>query len=772
VAKKKGNREPSSKRQPADDPGGFVMPPSFDPRLMERMMRQAMRQQGIPDNRNPDLAAAEDLAFQAYEAEDIERRVLLARQAIEICPDCAEAFVCLAEVAPTAEAAETIYRMGVAAGESALGGADRLASYEGHFWSILETRPYLRARFGLAQALWANGKREEAIGECRELLRLNPEDNQGVRYELGTYCSDTGQDDLWQELLDQYPDDASADWNFSRALLTFRRQGDSPEACELLRQAHAANPHVAPLLLGSRLLPIEQPEFIEIGGQTEAVSYALQFSTAWRNAPGSLAWVRRTLRIALPDREFAPSISLRRLMAEVAELPQVAGQVWQVDVRRSKLGCADDLAGPSPWTLIVTCPESNDLLALGAMDGDAQPSAHETLLRVLEAMRDPREHEPHRPELLQVRRKTFAKHWQPKLEKLDIECQWVEELDHVEYVLERLTTVVRFSPRTAGSLEDHVGEMADLPLEPGEVWQADVRRVATWVTEDDVPQRPCATLVVSCTKTLVLAQQVSVDDPQPEMVSVAVMTAILNPVVGDPHLPGTIEVGSDEVCQLLAQHLAPLGVECRVIPVLDQLEFIYGEMEQGLASSDELLALIDTPGVTLDHVAGFFDAAAEFYRRQPWRHVAGDRLIRIHCSRFHTDTWYAVVMGQSGMTLGLAMYEDLELLQAILRADPDTDRRHAGMSVMFGEAFEISVRDLDAAEEHGWPIAGPEAYPLIMRVNPGMAVRPPLNWELELAEACLRAIPAFLNRQATTGEARMAVPTAAGELDLTLCWQD
>jgi hypothetical protein len=127
-------------------------------------------------------------------------------------------------------------------------------------------------------------------------------------------------------------------------------------------------------------------------------------------------------------------------------------------------------------------------------------------------------------------------------------------------------------------------------------------------------------------------------------------------------------------------------------------------------------------------------------------------------------------MGQSGMTLGLAMYEDLELLQSILRQEGDTDRRQAGISVMFGEAFEISVRDLDTAERHGWPVAGPEAYPLILRVNPGMAVRPPLAWELELTEACLRAIPDFLQHP-SGGEFCVTVPTSTGELELALNWQ-
>ena len=44
-------------------------------------------------------------------------------------------------------------------------------------------------------------------------------------------------------------------------------------------------------------------------------------------------------------------------------------------------------------------------------------------------------------------------------------------------------------------------------------------------------------------------------------------------------------------------------------------------------------------------------------------------------------------------------------------------------------------------------MAGPEAYPLVIRINPGRAVRPPLAWELELLEGCLWAIPEFLAKE-------------------------
>ena len=170
-------------------------------------------------------------------------------------------------------------------------------------------------------------------------------------------------------------------------------------------------------------------------------------------------------------------------------------------------------------------------------------------------------------------------------------------------------------------------------------------------------------------------------------------------------------------------------------------------------------------------IGGFFDAAATFYRQAPWRKVPGDAPIKAECETFQNGTWYAVVMGQSGITLGLAMYENLDLLMEIVSGNDDDEqntRRTSGLSMTFGEAFDVAARDFDAAQKHKWPVAGPEAYPCAIRVNPGFAFRPPLAWELQLLEGCLRAIPGFLDSEGP--EWSGTLPTASGELPMRLSW--
>ena len=239
---------------------------------------------------------AQDLMYDAWDASSTRERVGLARQALDMSPDCADAYVLLAEEASRnlGEACK-LYQKGVEAGERALGEAF-FEENVGHFWGMLESRPYMRARAGLAQSLWLLGEQEAAIEHYRELLRLNPNDNQGNRYELLACLMDVERDDEVQELLAQYEDDAMADWLYSRTLVAFRRSGDSPEARRRLKEAVDQNRHVPDYLLGRKALPRSLPDYITWGGEDEAVAYVARFFNGWQQTRGALDWLAKQVR--------------------------------------------------------------------------------------------------------------------------------------------------------------------------------------------------------------------------------------------------------------------------------------------------------------------------------------------------------------------------------------------------------------------------------------------------------------------------------------------
>ena len=260
-----------------------------DPRSMEGALAAIGRGAAsyAPDEA---LYEAQDLMYEAFEAQG-DRRVTLARDALAISPDCADAYLLLAEETPScAEDARELLEQGVAAGERALG-PEPFEEDVGHFWGILETRPYMRVRAALAETLWALDGREEAVEHQRDLLRLNPSDNQGLRYRQAEWLLWLERYDELDQLFATYEDDAAAAFAYTMALAAYRREGDSARARQLLDEARELNPHVPAYLSGRKRLPRRLPDYVGFGGDSEAVDYAASATALWASVAGALTWL-------------------------------------------------------------------------------------------------------------------------------------------------------------------------------------------------------------------------------------------------------------------------------------------------------------------------------------------------------------------------------------------------------------------------------------------------------------------------------------------------
>lgn len=292
--------------------------PNFDPRSIEKTMSQVKRlleerdfasleeanaflQELIakgeplesPTPRTP-LEQAQDLIYEAWESKG-RRRVELAHRALNISKDCADAYVLLAEESvKDLYEAKDLYEQGVKAGERALG-SKVFEEEVGHFWDMQETRPYMRARRGLAQCLWWLGEHHQAIEHYHDMLRLNPNDNQGIRYILINWLLEEGRDETAEKLLNQFEGDTGATWLYSRALWIFRKEGASKKADNCLKEALEQNRFVPAYLLGMKNLPKQLPAFIGLGDENEAIEYASEGMMLWLKTAGALEWLAENL---------------------------------------------------------------------------------------------------------------------------------------------------------------------------------------------------------------------------------------------------------------------------------------------------------------------------------------------------------------------------------------------------------------------------------------------------------------------------------------------
>ena len=268
------------------EPSASAQPPLLDPRALEGDLRVFRGQE-----KDTALALAQDLMYRAWDEPNHALCIMLAREALTVSPDCADAYVMLAELeADTLARAMALYRAGVQAGERALGEAF-FAEHEGHFWGLLETRPYMRALHGLATTCWDAGAFEEAAALYRNMLRLNPGDNQGARYQLLPLLMEMENMEEADALLAAYEGDISPEWAYTRALRLFQQEQDTARANQALAKALEYNPHVPDLLLKNKPLPDRLPVHVTFGGEDEAAHYVVNALPLWWETPGALAWL-------------------------------------------------------------------------------------------------------------------------------------------------------------------------------------------------------------------------------------------------------------------------------------------------------------------------------------------------------------------------------------------------------------------------------------------------------------------------------------------------
>jgi len=306
-----------------------------------------------------------------------------------------------------------------------------------------------------------------------------------------------------------------------------------------------------------------------------------------------------------------------------------------------------------------------------------------------------------------------------------------------------------------------------------DVWQFDARPARSPIRVDNKLVVPWLSFVTNFAGEAIVGFDMSHEEPTLVEAEQFLLQTMCQPQAGEPHRPTVIQVQREHWATGLRAKLKGLNIEIQVNESLEDIDQVYEDFNVDLATGQEATGLLDMPNVTPAAVAGLFDAAAFFFEQAPWT-KAGERPLQIACSQFESSPWYAVLMGQGGMTRALVLYDSLETLLRIQAGDlleEENARLTSGLTVVFGGKDDLVLKDAEAAAMHGWKVAAKDAFPTVYRIEPGLSIRPPLAWEVQLLEGCLRAIPEFLRKKTRRlAPLELAVPTAGGELKLVVSW--
>lgn len=240
---------------------------------------------------SPPSAIADDLYCDALDAATEAQCSKMMRKVLKLDPGHTDAllYVLHGHKLPIEQEIEVLRKI-ILLEEKRLG-KKAFKELAGAFWGFMETRPYMRARAQLAACLHYAGRIKEAIAEWEAMLKLNPNDNQGVRYDLLTCYLALNKLEGAKRLLKKYPEsEFNTVFAWGSVLDCFLR-GNLEKATTGMDMARKQNPYTEAFITGVRRSPKLLPNSYSPGTLSEAECFAEGLRLAWQKHPEAMRWL-------------------------------------------------------------------------------------------------------------------------------------------------------------------------------------------------------------------------------------------------------------------------------------------------------------------------------------------------------------------------------------------------------------------------------------------------------------------------------------------------
>ncbi|MCM3799073.1 SEC-C metal-binding domain-containing protein [Caldibacillus thermoamylovorans] len=257
---------------------------------MENYLNKKINQQGAKRTLS-NKEKAQELLYDAYESTG-NKRIELAKKALKLYPNSPDAYNILAELELNPLKEEQLLLKAIEVGEKELG-KKFIEENKEYLWGIASTRPYMRAKYNYAVFLHETERLAEAIRQYEELLQLDLNDNQGVRYELFIAYVESGLFKKAEALLKKYNETTTANGAYNLVLIELLQNGVTNKAKQLLKKAKQQNPYVPDYLLGKKDIPMYLPSHYQLGSESEAIIYADNHWTLWAGNPKLLDFLKK-----------------------------------------------------------------------------------------------------------------------------------------------------------------------------------------------------------------------------------------------------------------------------------------------------------------------------------------------------------------------------------------------------------------------------------------------------------------------------------------------
>jgi hypothetical protein len=254
---------------------------------------------------------------------------------------------------------------------------------------------------------------------------------------------------------------------------------------------------------------------------------------------------------------------------------------------------------------------------------------------------------------------------------------------------------------------------------------------------------------------------VSTDMPGPDEalppIDESLRKAAWQPEEGPPRLPKVIRTADTAAAERLRQIK---GLKCEVLhgPTPEAESFLE-LFSQSMAEIDAREDYLAKGRIRPSVVSELFKAAKALYLLAPWRTMQDGDLIRVDIPALKVDEAYLSLIGLNGDSLGFLLFASFDdyvqfaetAISGVDEAgDEPPDLNSTWIALEFVSQDDISPKRRAQIETNGWILAGPDAFPDLLRFERGEPdeIR---ERDVQILSSCARALVTYLSKSGTPG---------------------
>ena len=291
-----------------------------------------------------------------------------------------------------------------------------------------------------------------------------------------------------------------------------------------------------------------------------------------------------------------------------------------------------------------------------------------------------------------------------------------------------------------------------------------------FVHHREEPCRPHIVLWVELPDGFVVGQVVVMPDDTAGAVALALRGALTQPLLGPPRRPDVIRVADAATAAEVRSEVAG-AIPVNVAPTPELQELLEHLVASLTADAGNEPSYFASGHVSPAAVEKLFTACARLFVMKPWKVADDIQTIRMDIPALGIDGACVSVIGGLDEHRGLLIFPSAEGFERYLEASASGALEEGAepgtglLSLLFEPATELPPSMRREAMEHRWPVADPDAYPSVIRLEPDGTPRPLVERDVEIATAAARALGALFARHSAVFESDAPVPVCESYFD-------